>query len=247
MQGGKALAAIGRPNSYMVFFFTCSDPRYVVYMGKDKYENEELLKYGFPEDIWFHVDKLSSAHVYLRLPPGSLDLSGANKAEAKQRLLDAIASVPEEILMEMAQLTKENSIEGCKAAQCDIVYTPFLNLKKEDRMEVGQVGFKEESFRTLMKHVAKDKDIVKRLEKTRVEKTVDLAKEKEEHDNEEKARRRKVIEERKKAEKEETKRHLEEKELKSYAALQHLEKSSNVGVSKTGSIEECREIEDDFM
>ena len=81
----------------------------VVYMGKDKYENEELLKYGFPEemwssifyyinlhnaycfrlltfqkldglnmiewsyitggffslqDIWFHVDKLSSAHVF---------------------------------------------------------------------------------------------------------------------------------------------------------------------------------------
>ena len=32
-----------------------------------------------------------------------------------RRLLDAIASVPEEILMEMAQLTKENSIEGCKA------------------------------------------------------------------------------------------------------------------------------------
>ena len=31
------------------------------------------------------------------------------------RLLDAIASVPEEILGEMAQLTKENSIEGCKA------------------------------------------------------------------------------------------------------------------------------------
>eukprot|EP00971_Amphidinium_carterae_P108170 2141551-Amphidinium_carterae.1 len=23
--------------------------RYVVYMGKDKFENEELLKYGFPE------------------------------------------------------------------------------------------------------------------------------------------------------------------------------------------------------
>ena len=23
----------------------------VVYMGKDKYENEELLKYGFPEDL----------------------------------------------------------------------------------------------------------------------------------------------------------------------------------------------------
>lgn len=40
----------------------------VVYMGKDKFENEELLKYGFPEDVWFHVDDLSSAHVYLRMP-----------------------------------------------------------------------------------------------------------------------------------------------------------------------------------
>ena len=33
------------------------------------------------------------------------------------RLLDAIALVPEEILAEMAQLTKENSIEGCKAGR----------------------------------------------------------------------------------------------------------------------------------
>lgn len=39
----------------------------------------------------------------------------------------------------------------------------------------------------------------------------------------------------------------EEKELKSYAALQALEKTSNVGVSKTGTIEECKEIEEDFM
>ncbi|XP_035178547.1 coiled-coil domain-containing protein 25 isoform X2 [Oxyura jamaicensis] len=37
----------------MVFYFTSGD--------------EDLIKYGWPEDIWFHVDKLSSAHVYLRL------------------------------------------------------------------------------------------------------------------------------------------------------------------------------------
>lgn len=29
--------------------------------------DEELIKWGWPEDVWFHVDKLSSAHVYLRL------------------------------------------------------------------------------------------------------------------------------------------------------------------------------------
>lgn len=50
----------------MVFYFQTSD-KHLIYMGKDKFENEELLKYGFPEDIWFHVDNVSSAHVYLRL------------------------------------------------------------------------------------------------------------------------------------------------------------------------------------
>ena len=40
----------------MVFYF---EPRgytrengMVVYMGRDKYENEELIRYGFDEDIW---------------------------------------------------------------------------------------------------------------------------------------------------------------------------------------------------
>jgi hypothetical protein len=35
----------------MVFFFMSSDG-YVVYMGADKYENEDLIRYGLPEDIW---------------------------------------------------------------------------------------------------------------------------------------------------------------------------------------------------
>lgn len=43
---------------------------HMMYMGKDKYENEDLIRYGFPEDVWFHVDNLSSAHVYLRMNRG---------------------------------------------------------------------------------------------------------------------------------------------------------------------------------
>ena len=31
------------------------------------FSDEELIRWGWPEDVWFHVDKLSSAHVYLRL------------------------------------------------------------------------------------------------------------------------------------------------------------------------------------
>ena len=52
----------------MVFYFECSDPQYTIYMGRDKHENEHLIANGWPEDVWFHVDKHSSAHVYLRLP-----------------------------------------------------------------------------------------------------------------------------------------------------------------------------------
>eukprot|EP00920_Eleutheroschizon_duboscqi_P020932 GHVT01049380.1.p1 GENE.GHVT01049380.1~~GHVT01049380.1.p1 ORF type:complete len:119 (+),score=26.14 GHVT01049380.1:852-1208(+) len=79
----------------MVFYFECSDPAYKIYMGKDKYENEDLIAYGFPEDIWFHACDLSSAHVYLRMPVGT-----------------ELAQVPKNVMKEMAQLTKANSIEG---------------------------------------------------------------------------------------------------------------------------------------
>jgi predicted ribosome quality control (RQC) complex YloA/Tae2 family protein len=50
----------------MVFYYTSLDG-HIIYKGKDKYENEDLIKYGWEEDVWFHVDDLSSAHVYLRL------------------------------------------------------------------------------------------------------------------------------------------------------------------------------------
>jgi len=64
-------------------------------VGKDKVENEELIKYGLEEDVWFHADKLSSAHIYLRMREGEV--------------WDAL---PEELVIDCAQLTKANSIEG---------------------------------------------------------------------------------------------------------------------------------------
>ncbi len=72
----------------MVFYFVCfSNPEVVIYMGKDKYENEDLIKYAWPDrDIWFHVADLSSAHVYLRLP---------NK-------INSYSEIPDELIQECA-------------------------------------------------------------------------------------------------------------------------------------------------
>lgn len=59
------------PNEpYSTSSFVCSFLALPPHQGADKYENEDLIKYSLPHDIWFHVDALSSAHVYLRLPEG---------------------------------------------------------------------------------------------------------------------------------------------------------------------------------
>ena len=69
----------------MVFFFrSIVDKRFAVYMGRDKFENEDLIKYGLPLDVWFHVSDLSSAHVYLRVPPAVLDAQRLKRKRKKK-------------------------------------------------------------------------------------------------------------------------------------------------------------------
>lgn len=53
----------------MVYYFSIPIGN-VVFMGKDKYENEKLIESCWDEDVWFHVEGNSSAHVYLRLKEG---------------------------------------------------------------------------------------------------------------------------------------------------------------------------------
>ena len=45
----------------MVFYFVSNvvEPPTTLFMGLDKYENEDLIKWGWPEDVWFHVDKVT--------------------------------------------------------------------------------------------------------------------------------------------------------------------------------------------
>ena len=54
----------------------------------NQFENEDLIRWGWPEDVWFHVDKLSSAHVYLRLPKGVM--WDAIPEEGQQQVLNVV-------------------------------------------------------------------------------------------------------------------------------------------------------------
>lgn len=208
----------------MVLFFTSnsSGTPYTIYMGADKHENEDLIKYGWPEDVWFHVDKLSSAHVYLRLKPE-----------------EALDNVPPEVLVDCAQLVKANSIQGNKMNSIQIVYTMWDNLKKTGDMDVGQVGFHRQKDVRLIKVEKRINEIVNRLNKTKVEKFPDLKEEKEDRDRSERNKAKKLMKEQKEKEKLELKKRKEEQSLRSYDSLfDNSEMQSNQNID---------EDSDDFM
>ncbi|RWS25001.1 coiled-coil domain-containing protein 25-like protein [Leptotrombidium deliense] len=194
-----------------------------IYMGKDKVENEELIRWGWPEDVWFHVDKLSSAHVYLRLNPGQ-----------------TIDDIPSSVLDDCAQLVKENSIVGKKTNNLEVVYTMWSNLKKTASMDVGQVGFRSDKEIRFIKVEKRINAIVNRLNKTKVVKeNVDLRGEREERDRKEREKEKSVQRERKQQEKEEQKRKEEMAKLRSYETVM---KTENMRTNKDTGYDS-----DDFM
>lgn len=127
------------------------------YVGRDKHENEFLIKYGWPGDIWFHVDSLSSAHVYFRICTDAAPVTGI-----------PIDDLPENSVYDMMQIVKHNSISGCKLASTKIVYTPHSNLKKTFEMESGTVTYHDTKL-CRYKRCDKDKDRIKQLERTKIE------------------------------------------------------------------------------
>ena len=188
----------------MVFYFTPrrNEEGYLLYMGKDKFENEDLIRHSLPIDIWFHVDNLSSAHVYLRLPLGVS--------------LDAIDPEP---LEDAAQLVKANSIQGCKLNNVDVVYTPAANLHKSASMEVGQVGFKNEKQVKKTTVAKKSNDIINRLNKTKKETQPDLEGEREAWEREQRGRAKAEAVARAQQAKAEREQNKKLEELKSYKSV----------------------------
>ncbi|NXO31767.1 CCD25 protein, partial [Cisticola juncidis] len=196
----------------MVFYFTsnAAPASYTIYMGKDKYENEDLIKYGWPEDVWFHVDKLSSAHVYLRLHKGQ-----------------TMDDIPKEVLSDCAHLVKANSIQGCKLSSVTVVYTPWSNLRKTPDMDVGQIGFHRQKDVRSVRVERGPSEALRSLERTRVERFPDLAAERECRDREERGQRRQQLQELRRAEREELRKKREMEELRSYSSLMKAENMSS--------------------
>jgi hypothetical protein len=195
----------------MVLYFTSNvvSPQYVIYVGEDKHENEELIRWGWPEDVWFHVDKMSSAHVYLRL-----------------RMGETIDDIPDAVIQDCAQLVKANSIQGSKSNNVDVVYTMWHNLKKTPDMDVGQVSFHKQKEVRNVRVEKKINEIVNRLNKTREDRKPDLRAEREERDRREREGQKARAREDKKKEKEEEDAKRRDAEQRSYSTLMKQENMS---------------------
>ncbi|KAG2623809.1 hypothetical protein PVAP13_3KG081435 [Panicum virgatum] len=206
----------------MVFYFKARPEAgdYTIFMGLDKYENEDLIKYGFPEDIWFHVDKMSSAHVYVRLNKGQ-----------------TMDDMSEGLLEDCAQLVKANSIQ---------VYTPWYNLKKTPSMDVGQVGFHNPKLVRTIKVEKRINEIVNRLNKTKVEQKPDLKAEREAVSAAEKAERKVQLRDKKRREEMERLEKEKQAEIRSYKGLMVQEKMTSNKQVASGS-KTLQELEEDFM
>ncbi|KAK9742142.1 hypothetical protein RND81_03G151200 [Saponaria officinalis] len=215
----------------MVFYFKARPEAgdYSIFMGLDKYENEDLIKYGLPEDIWFHVDKMSSAHVYVRLHKGQ-----------------TMDSISEGLLEDCAQLVKANSIQGNKVNNVDVVYTPWANLKKTPSMDVGQVGFHNSKMVRTVRVEKRINEVVNRLNRSKVERTCDFKAEREAYNNAEKAERKALQREKKRREEMERLEKERQAEQRSYKNLMVSDKmTSNKQIASANK--SLQELEEDFM
>lgn len=129
----------------------------VIYMGKDKFENDPLIRKSHPKNLWFHVDKHSSAHLYLKLD-----------AEQQGQKFEDL-HLDEGLLTQIGQLTKANSIKANKLNNITIIYTPVDNLRSDGLMDVGTVTFVNPQKLKRIHIAKKDNAIINKLNKTKTE------------------------------------------------------------------------------
>ncbi|KAM3450503.1 hypothetical protein MY3296_006066 [Beauveria thailandica] len=217
----------------MVYYYTSAvvDPPGFIYVGKDKFENEDLIKFGWDEDVWYAytLAKLpKTAHIYLRMNEGQ-----------------QWDSLPENLVMDLAHLTKANSIEGNKKDNITVIYTPWSNLKKDGSMDIGQVSFKNSRLVKRVLVAQRENVIVNRLNKTKTEvKQPDFKQQKDDHDKEIRRKANAALQTKKKEEARQAQEWKEKKWQKEHA-YDDLFTEENMDMQSNQNRSE--DWEDDFM
>lgn len=231
---------------------------YLIYIGKDKYENEDLIKYALPTDVWVHADGFSSPHGYIRLPfdpevaaaAAAAAQKGAGVRKGVPPYIPPMPEIPAEVLEDCCQLIKEGSIKGCKEASLPMIYMPAANLKKTADMDTGAVGhWREDAVRRYVVQ-KRDPQALKRLEKTRREAYPDLAAERAAFDASARGERQAAERRRREDEKAEREEKRRLDDLRSYKSLQSgpgAAEGAMTNAEMGAKYSNAEEYEDDFM
>ena len=180
--------------------------------------------------MWFHVDNLSSAHVYLR----------QNKGEKLDDISDAT-------LQECAQLVKANSIEGCKKKSVTVIYTRWKNLKKTASMEVGAISFRDRSKVRSME-VTKENPVVNALNRTKTEDFPDLEGAQQQRAAEFRADQKRMKKQQEAEERQAKQQAAAEAEIRNYTSLMQTENmTSNDETAASADATAAEAYEDDFF
>ncbi|OBA21162.1 hypothetical protein METBIDRAFT_41978 [Metschnikowia bicuspidata var. bicuspidata NRRL YB-4993] len=154
-------ASVASQSEYDDFALDSTDSEHIIYMGKDKIENDPLIHKSHPKNLWFHVDKHSSAHLYLQL------------SQEQQLTKFEDLQVDADLLQQIAQLTKANSIKANKLNNITIIYTPVDNLRSDGLMDTGTVTFVNPQKIKRVHVTKKDNSIVNKLNRTKTEITTE--------------------------------------------------------------------------
>ena len=107
------------------------------------------------------MDKHSSAHLYLQL------------SEEDQNKTFEKLQIDSNVLDQLAQLTKANSIKANKLNNVTIIYTPVDNLHTDGSMDVGTVTFHNPQKVKRILVAKKDNAILNKINRTKREDTTE--------------------------------------------------------------------------
>jgi predicted ribosome quality control (RQC) complex YloA/Tae2 family protein len=113
------------------YIHTIMDVKYIIKVGTSAKENWELIDNSYPEDLWFHLDEFSSAHVVV-----------SQDTNSQEEIF-----YPNQIVLLASDYCKLNSANSKNLCKVKIVYTEIKNLKKGK--EIGSVFISKSKYITI--------------------------------------------------------------------------------------------------
>ena len=148
----------------MPYHFESFDENYQIFTGIDAKENDLLARWGWEEDILFHIAGLPGGHIYLRTP--NIINKKAFKQIKKLSDFELLLNIPSNVITQCLQLAKQYSSRGKKEKNASIHITPWLNVKKHDGDNYGTVEFQHYALVKTLR-VNTNQDMIDMLQESR--------------------------------------------------------------------------------